>query len=174
MVKLVGIKSFALLILLVSTKCFSGPQYFPIQPAKNKTVLGTGVGLETGMLGIRFSHWLEEPNVIFNFAFGLEGFSPVFRFPLVNLGNYDFYLNVATMFTPGALGKISGDGGGLLFSEDTFLYGTGIGIQRWLRKKTNYSFYFSAGMTYWVQVTGEHEGGGDIGLSPELQIGVLY
>jgi len=173
MIRLISPKVLALVAMLISTMSFSAPQYYPIQPSNNRTVFGTGLGLESGMLGIRFSHWLKEPNVIFNFAFGLEGFSPVFRFPLVNKGNYDFYLNVATMFTPGALGKISGDGGGLLFSKDTFLYGTGMGIQRWLRERTNYGFYFSAGITYWFQVTGDHEGG-DIGISPEFQIGVVY
>jgi len=171
--KLVSLKVLILATMLVSTKCFSAFEYYPVQPSKNKTVFGTGLGLESGMIGLRFSHWLKEPNVIFNFAFGLEGFSPVFRFPLVNAGNYDFYLNMATMFTPGALGKITGDGGGILFSKDTFLYGTGIGIQRWLRERTDYGFYVSAGVTYWFQITGDHEGG-DIGLSPEFQIGIVY
>lgn len=167
------LKLLVMLGILFSSSSVSAAQYYPIQPSTNQTVFGTGLGLESGMIGLRFSHWLKEPNVIFNFAFGLEGFSPVFRLPLINAGNYDFYLNLATMFTPGALGKITGDGGGILFSKDTFLYGTGIGIQRWLRESTDYGFYFSAGMTYWLQVTGEHEGG-DIGLSPEFQIGVVY
>ena len=163
---------FCFLSFLITVN--ASPNLYPVKPSKNEYVVGTGLGLESGLIGVRVSHWFKEPNMILNVAFGLEGFSPVIRLPLVNEGNYDFYFDVASLFTPGALGVITGDDGGILFSRDTFLFGTGFGIQRWLRKQRGYGLYLSAGMTYWVQVIGDHEGGNSIGWSPEFQIGVVY
>jgi len=147
---------------------------YPIKSTANQTVLGTGLGLESGMIGIRYSHWYREPAVIFNIAFGLEGFTPTLRIPLLGISHYDFYLDMATLLTPGILGAITGQEEGILFSKDTFLIGPGIGIQRWFKQRTDYGFYFSAGLNYWFQITGDHEGGGDIGISPEFQIGVIF
>ena len=170
--------SFILFSVIFINDAFASPDVYPVKPAKNQYVVGVGLGLESGLLGIRVSRWIKEPNIIFNFAFGLEGFSPVVRLPLVNVGNYDLYFDMASLFTPGALGVITGDDGGILFSKDTFLLGGGFGIQRWLRKKNGYGLYLSAGMTYWVQIIGEHEGSGSgdstVGWSPEFQIGVVY
>lgn len=165
---------WVLVCCLFSSQVLSEIDPYPVKASINSSVIGSGMGLETGLIGVHYSHWLTEPAVILNFGFGLEGYSPGVRIPLINAGNYDLFIGTAFLLTPGLLGMISGDDGGLIFSKDSFLWGGGLGLQRWVRKRTDYGFYLSVGMNYWAQLSGSHEGGGEVGFLPEAQIGVIF
>ena len=60
---------FVFIAMLNSVVLSAEVNSYPLTPPPNRTAIGPGLGLETGLIGLHYSHWLTEPAIIVNFGF---------------------------------------------------------------------------------------------------------
>ncbi len=130
-------------------------------------VLAIGMGVETGLMGIKYSVWSRNSSFIYGVGLGFEGVIPQVQYRVLEYGNFVFYAAGFVWYNPW---------GFLLTSSGSIVLSAGLGIQRWASRETGSGIYLNLGASPIYQVVGMHEGGSEkfLGIAPNFQVGVSW
>ena len=130
-------------------------------------VLAIGLGVETGIMGIKYSVWSRNSSYMYGVGLGFEGVIPQVQYRVSEYRNFVFYTSGFVWYNPW---------GFLLTSSGSIVLGAGVGIQRWANRETGGGIYLSSGVSAIYQIFGLHEGGSEnfLGIAPNFQVGISW
>ena len=154
-------------LILLPAIGLSKPKSKDSTDVQSSRVLAIGGGVETGIIGTKFSVWNRNSSFIYGVGLGFEGVVPQVQYRISEIGNVIFHASAFVWYNPW---------GFLLTSSGSIALGAGGGIQRWAYRETGTGIYFNLGVSAIYQVVGMHEGDSDnfLGIAPNFQVGVSW